>query len=343
MGYGLIGLGLLSACHKGEQEAEVTPRVPVGVTVAVLDSVTDVVTVVGRLTATPGGSALLTAPAPAVVRSVPAQLGARVRPGTPLVELDAPDLLASARTAIAQAELAERDAARQKELFAQGITSQKQADERAAAAVSARAAASGAQALLARMHVRSPIAGAVQQVAVHPGERVDAGATLIEVINSTTLDLLAQVPAAGLARLRVGQPALVLLEGASSGAPGKVAALAPAVDSLTNSGQAVIRVPNPGGALRAGSGATARITVGAARRALVIPDSALVVLGDSLNVFVVGADSVAKARVVSVGIRRAGRAEILRGLQPGERIVSSGAFGLTDGIRVVPTESPRRP
>jgi RND family efflux transporter MFP subunit len=341
----MILASLATACHKGEQETEVTPRVPVGTTVTATDTVTDVVTVVGRFTATPGGSALLTAPAPAVVRSVPAQLGARVRQGTLLVELDAPDLLASARTATAQAELAERDAARQKELFAQGITSQKQADERAAAATSARAAANAAGALLARMRVRSPIAGAVQQVAVHPGERVDAGATLIEVINSATLDLLAQVPAAGLARLRAGQPALVLPEGAPSGAPGKVAALAPAVDSLTNSGQAVIRVPNPGGELRAGAGATARIVVGAPRRALVIPDSALVVLGDSLSVFVVGPDSVAKARTVSVGVRRAGRAEIVRGLQPGERIVSSGAFGLTDGIRVVPTESapPRKP
>jgi len=334
---------LLPACTKsGEEEGEVTPRVPVTVTVTATDTITDVVTVVGRLTATPGGSALLTAPAPAVVRRVIAQLGARVGRGTLLVELDAPELVTSARSLAAQAELAERDAARQQELFRQGIVSQKQADEKATEATSARAAANAAAALLARTRVTSPIDGSVQKVGVHPGERVDAGAELVEVINSATLDLLAQVPAADLARLRVGAAALVVTEGFTAGAPARVTALAPAVDSLTNAGQAIIRVPNPLSTLRAGSAATARIVTGRQRQALVIPDSALVVVGDSLTVFVVSPDSVAHARPVDAGIRRAGRAEIRRGLSPGERVVSSGAFGLSDGMKVVPAK-PAKP
>jgi membrane fusion protein, multidrug efflux system len=341
--YQLILLTLLSACKGGgEEEAEVVPRVPVSTTVVSSDTITDVVTVVGRLAATPGGSALLTAPAPAVVRRVAVQLGARVARGALLLELDAPDLVSSARSQAAQAELAERDAARQLELFRQGITSQRQADEKAAAATAARAAANAATALLARMTIRSPIAGAVQRVEVHPGEHVDTGKELVEVINSTALDLLAQVPAADLARLKVGAVALVLTDEISAGAPGKVAALAPAVDSLTNAGQAMIRVPNPLGTLRPGAAATARIVTGARREALLVPDSALVVVGDSLTVFVVTPDSVAHARPVGVGVRRAGRAEILRGLSPGERVVSSGAFGLIDGMKVVPAE-PAKP
>ena len=344
-GYCLLALGAwllsLPACRKGEdEEAEVVPRVPVAVTTAALDTITDVVTVVGRLQSVPGGSALLTAPAPAVVRSIPVQLGTRVRAGALLVSLDAPELAASARQAAAQAELAERDAARQQELFRQGVTSQKQADEKAAEATGARASAGAAAALLARTQVRSPIAGAVQQVMVHQGERVEAGASLVEVINNATLDLLAQVPAADLQRLRPGAPAVVLIEGVTaSSAPGRVTALAPAVDSLTNAGQAMIRVPNPLGALRAGAAATARIVAGATRRALIVPDSALVVVGDSLTVFVVSTDSVAHARSVTAGIRRAGRAEILAGVTAGERVVSSGAFGLSDGMRVIATEA----
>jgi membrane fusion protein (multidrug efflux system) len=339
-GFGYLAL---TGCRKGEdEEAEVVPRVPVAVTTAALDTITDVVSVVGRLQSVPGGSALLTAPAPAVVRSIPVQLGTRVRAGALLVSLDAPELSASARQAAAQAELAERDAARQQELFRQGVTSQKQADEKAAEATGARAAANASAALLARTQVRSPIAGAVQQVMVHQGERVEAGASLVEVINSVNLELLAQVPAAELARLKVGAPALVVTEGVATGTPGRVAALAPAVDSFTNAGQAVIRVPNPLATLRPGAAATARIVTGAQREALIVPDSALVVVGDSLTVFVVSADSVAHARPVGVGIRRAGRAEILRGLRAGERIVSSGAFGLSDGMKVV-TAEPAKP
>src|ERR1043166_8692629 len=156
LGAGVLALVVVLGCHKKEEEAEVTPRVPVGTAVAASDTITDIVSVVGRLSATPGGSAQLTAPAPAVVRSVPVQLGSRVRPGTLLIELDAPDLVAGARTTTAQAELAGRDAAGQKDPSARGIPPQKQPDEKAAEAPSARAAANAAAALLARMHVRSP-------------------------------------------------------------------------------------------------------------------------------------------------------------------------------------------
>lgn len=337
----VVPLALLLGCGGGggEDEAAVTPRVPVGVEIVASDTVTDLVTLVGRLTPAPGGSALLTAPAAGVVRRILVQMGAAVSAGALLLELDVPDLEQNARAFAAQAESAERDAKRQQELFREGITSQKQAEQRGAEAVAARAQADAAQQLLARAKVRSPIAGGVQRVLTHPGERVDAGAPLIEVIDGSTLDLVAAVPAAELIRLKVGAAASVLADGASQARPGTVAALAPGVDSLTNAGQVVVRVPNAGHALRAGSGATASVTVGARHRALVIADSALVVLGDSLRVFVVGADSTARARGVTVGVRRVGRAEILAGLAAGERVVVSGAFGLTDGMRVVPQKS----
>ena len=329
----------LGGCRSEDAEVAVTARVPVGVSIAATDTVTDALNVIGRLAPPPGGSALLTASAPGVVKAIAVQIGSRVARGALLIQLDAPELEKEARTLAAQAEIAVREAARQQELLRQGITSARQADEKAAEATGARSAADAAARLLERTRIASPIAGAVQRVLVHPGERVDAGAPLVEVIGGRMLDLLAAVPGAALARVKVGAAATVRADGDPEEHAGKVAAVAPAVDSLTNAGQVVIRIPNAGGALRAGAGASGTITVGARHSALVIPDSALVVLGDSLTVFVVGADSVAKARSVSVGVRRSGRAEIVRGLAPGERVVTTGAFGLTDGMRVVPTAS----
>lgn len=338
---GLLGsLALfVASCGGGEgDEADVTPRVPVGTSIAATDTVTEVVSVVGRLTAVPGGSALLTAPAPAVVRRIPAQIGAVVRKGATLVELDAPELTTNARALAAQADIAEREAARQQELLQQGITSQRAADEKAAEATGARSAASAAQQLLARARIASPINGVVQRVLVQPGERVDAGASLVEVIDGSTLDLIAAVPAPDLGRLKVGAPASVRADGTTASQEGKVQALAPAVDSLTNAGQAVIRIPNAHGALRPGTGATALVAVGKRRDAVVVPDSAIVVVGDSMSVFVVEGDTLARVRSVTVGTRRGGRAEITAGLKAGEVVVTSGAFGLTDGMRVVPSK-----
>jgi len=334
---GLFAVG--AGCRRGEQETEVVPKVPVGILTVTADTLTDAVTVVGRLAPTPGGSALLTAPAPGVVSKVLVQVGAPVQAGTSLIELSVPELTQNARALLAAADAAERDAQRQKDLLAQGLTSQRQAEQRAAEAVAARAQASAAAALLARAHVRSPIAGGVQRVMVHQGEQVDAGKELIEIINGSTLDLVASVPAVDLARLRIGQAARVAMDGSDEARDGRLMAITPAVDSLTNAAQVIIRLSNRDGALRAGTGATGMVVTGTHQHALVIPDSALVVIGDSMTVFVVEGDTIARARSVTVGTRRNGLAEILAGLRPGERVVVSGAFGLVDGMLVVPADS----
>jgi membrane fusion protein (multidrug efflux system) len=276
-----------------------------------------------------------------VVSQILVQVGARVSKGQLLLTLDVPDLVNNARALVAAADIAEKDAQRQEQLLRDGITSAKQAEQRRAEAVGARAQASAAQQLLARARVTSPLSGGVQRVMVHLGERVEVGAQLVEVINASVLDLLALVPSAQLGGVRVGQAVTVFPDGSKDGVPGAVNAIAPGVDSLTNAAQVVIRVPNPRGDLRAGTGATALVAVGKRRDAVVVPDSAIVVVGDSLSVFVVESDTLAKVRSVSVGNRRGGRAEIKAGLKPGEVVVTSGAFGLTDGMRVVPSRVPK--
>jgi RND family efflux transporter MFP subunit len=336
----LGALALIAACHSGgDEEAAVVPKVPVGIATAVQDTLTEALSVVGRLMPTPGGSALLTAPAAGVVNQILAQVGARVSKGQLLLTLDVPDRVNNARALIAAADIAEKDAQRQEQLLREGITSAKQAEQRRAEAVGARAQANAAQQLLARTRVTSPLSGGVQQVMVHLGERVEVGAQLVEIINASALDLLALVPSAQLAGLKVGQAVTVTPDGSTERYPGIVHAIAPGVDSLTNAAQVVIRVPNPQGELRAGTGATALVAVGKRRDAVVVPDSAIVVVGDSMSVFVVEGDSVAKVRSVTVGARRGGRAEIKAGLKPGEVVVTSGAFGLTDGMHVVPSKA----
>jgi RND family efflux transporter MFP subunit len=342
----LTGLLLVAACGRAASDDAALSlsrtRVPVGLGTVLRDSLVEEQPLTGRLAARPGGAALLAAPAAGVVRAVRAQVGDRVARGQTLIELDVPELAAEAEQRSSAAAQAEREAERQRQLLADGITSARQQEEAAAAARQAGAAAAAARDLLARTRVTSPIAGRVQDVLVQPGERVDAGKALAQVIAGDTLDLMAAVPAASLARLKRGQIAQILQEGDSTPHLGWVAGLAPGVDSLTGAGEAVVRVPNPDGALRAGAGAEARVRIGVRRDALLVPDSALVLRGDSSVVFVVGADSIAHARAVVRGARQGGRSEVTGDLRPGERVVTTGAFGLEDGMRVAPAKDSGR-
>ena len=328
----------LAACGSGGDDAEqaAPARVPVALGTIVRDSLAETLTFTGRLEPRPGGGALLTAPAAGVVRAVRVQVGGRVARGTVVAELEVPELAGDAAQKAEAAAQAQREAARQQQLLSDGITSARQAEEAAATARQASAAASAAHDLLARTVITSPLAGRVQEVMVQRGERVDAGATLAQVVSPDTLDLAVPVPAPDLGKLRTGLPVEVVQDGDTAVARGWLAALAPGVDTATNAGEAVIRLPNPAGRLHPGASAGARIQLGVRTDVLVAPDAALVLQGDSTVVFVVGPDSVAHARAVTRGLRTGGRTEVRGDLRPGDRVVTTGAFGLEDGMHVVP-------
>ena len=345
--YGALPLLAIAgvSCGRGAAGDEPGGRsetlVPVKVATVARDSIVESLAMTGRHEARPGGAALLAAPAAGVVRAVRVQVGDRVARGATVVELDVPELAADARQKTSAADQAEREAARQRQLLGDGITSARQAEEAAAVAQQARAAAVAARDLLARTRIVTPIAGRVQAVLAQRGERVEAGKPLVQIVAPDTLDLVAPVPAADLRRLSPGLRAKVYQEGDTAAVDGRLAALAPGVDSLTNAGVVVVRVPNSAGRLHPGAGATARIRLGVRPQALVVPGSAIVLAGDSSVVFIVGADSVAHQRVVRRGIESGGRIQVDGNLQPGDRVVTTGAFGLQDGMRVAPSADQR--
>ena len=68
--------------------------------------------------------------------------------------------------------------------------------------------------------------------------------------------------------------------------------------------------------------------------AVAIPRSALLTGDRGTGVMVVDADSVAHQRGVETGITAGDQVQITKGLEGGERVVTTGAFGLPDGTKV---------
>jgi len=325
--------GVLLGCHGGGDGAAAVPLVRVSAAAVEQAMMPETAALVGRLVPRPGSVAVLSAPTDAVVQSVVVQVGTPVKEGDPLIILDAPELEANAVALRATADAAERDANRQAALLEDGITSRRAAEEATAAATSAAATAAAAERLLAQTRATSPLGGRVQRVLVNPGERVSAGDPLVEVIRPGLVDLVAQVPASLLVRVRPGQPATVLAEGITGSAEARVHAVAPAVDSATGAGTAILWLA-PNTVLPPGAGATATVTLGRLTSALVVPETALVLVGDSLSVFVIQPDSTVRRVGVVVQARNEGRVAVSGALQAGETVVAMGGYGLADGMKV---------
>jgi membrane fusion protein (multidrug efflux system) len=342
LGYAPL-LAVLACGSSGGDEAEVEHRVPVTIEPEEAGSLEVTEDVVGRLATPPGGEATLTAPADGVIRNIRVQVGQSVGRGQSLLTVDVPDLQAQARSQRAQSVAAEREAERQRELLAEGVTSRKQLEEATAAATAAAAAADAAERLLERTTISAPIAGSIQQIMVNTGEQVQTGTPLIQVVNGRTLTLVATVAAPTHARLRTGMDAWVRVEGVADSVEGSIEGVSPGVDTTTNAGTVVIRIRHQPPTFRPGAGASARVGVGSLKDVLLVPDSALVVLGATNTIFVVQPDSTVKAIPVQVQARSGGKVAVQGEVKSSDRVVTTGAYGLSDGMHVVPAAEAAAP
>lgn len=326
---------LLPACGGEKGDATAPPRVPVEVGIVRRDSMVVVVEAEGRLIPRPDGAATLSAPADAIVRYVGVGLGARVRRGAALLELDAPEVMAQAAALKAQAAAAATNLDRQRQLLTEGIAARRDVEDQSAASEALAAQARAAAAMEGRLHVRAPLAGVISSLPVHQGERVTAGQPLVEVVDPARVHASATVPASALADLRPGQAATLMVEGSATEWPATVEGIGGTVDSLSNTAQVTVRPRTIAPALRPGAGATIRIRAAVHRNVLVIPTAALVFVGNQATVFVVSADSIAHARPVQVIARSPTAIEVSGELTEGDRVVTTGAYGLPDSARVI--------
>lgn len=231
-----------------------------------------------------------------------------------------------AQAALTQAEQGALQVAarRQDAVAAHEVIFQKQADLGAARATAGYAV------------VRAPISGLVTRRAQNPGDMADPSAAIVEIANTGSLDLLANLPADAAAQLRPGMIALVTTE-QSHGFPstGRVASVGQ-VDPQTNLLGVRISVVNSAGKLKIGTFATAQITVRTDANAVVVPKEAVLAKESGSVVFIVGPDNVAHERKVSTGVEQGGVVEILSGVNAGARVVKLGNYELSDGAKVQP-------
>jgi membrane fusion protein (multidrug efflux system) len=120
---------------------------------------------------------------------------------------------------------------------------------------------------------------------------------------------------------------------------GKVYAIDPAYDP---NGRAIIlraRLPNRDGMLRSGMFARVTLLVEERQEAIVVPETALVPVGQDQFIFRV-VDGKALLTKVRIGQRRRGQVEVTEGLARDAVIVTEGAVKLRDGA-AVRTAAPR--
>ncbi len=201
------------------------------------------------------------------------------------------------------------------------------------------------QALFDYARIPAPFSGVVTQRYANLGTLVQAGTNsstqvlpLVRLSEDDLFRLVIPVPESYVKYIRLNDPVQVLITSLNKVVTGKVARFSVDVAEDTRTMHTEVDVPNPSHTLMPGLYAEATLMLDRKNDALTLPLQAISQTGNQATVFLVDPSGALQQRTITLGMQTATDAEVLSGLQAGERVVVSDRSGLKPGLHVKPQE-----
>jgi len=198
----------------------------------------------------------------------------------------------------------------------------------------------GAEAQLQYSEIRSPIGGVITDRPLYPGEMAAAGTPLLTIMDISQVVARAHIPQIEAVLLKRGDNATLSAPGLDEPIPGKVVLVSPALDPNSTTVEIWVQCKNPNEVLRPGTSAQITMISRTVKDALSIPAASLLTAQDgATSVMVAGNDGKAHQQTVKAGFHDGDKVEILAGLQAGQKVVGTGAYGLPDNSKIIAAEA----
>lgn len=281
-----------------------------------------------------------------LVKEINFESGQSVRKGQVLLRLDSDVEQSNMRSAIADADLARISANRQRTLIRTDAVSQAAVDKAEAELKVKEANVASLRATIEKKVVQAPFDGVLGVRKIDLGEYLQPGQAIVNLQDLSVMLADFTVSQKDLGIVQVGA-AITMATDAWPGQSfsGEVAVVEPKVDSKTGMIAVQGRFPNPDGRLRPGMFARIEVVRPAAVKVITVPVAAVSynLHGDSIFVVKDGAGGAKEATrlFVTLGDRREGKVAVLKGLDAGEMVVTSGQVKLENGSQVeIRTDNP---
>jgi RND family efflux transporter MFP subunit len=353
----LIAAAMLAGCQQPKTEtangaeAEIPPVFvgPENVAVAESTKIATGPSISGSLV--PKRSATVRAEIGGAVLALPVEQGQRVEQGQLIARLDdvgIQDAFLSARSGVTAAQnaldVAKREEDRATKLLAAGAIAERELDLAKRAVISAQAQFTDAQARLAlaqqqvaKTRILAPFTGIVSDRPASAGDIVAPGTPIATIVDATSMELEASVPAEELGSVRVNLPVTFTLSGYPSRTfQGRISRVNPVADPATRQVRVYAELAAAGTPFVSGLFATGRIAA-QSRSGITVPESAVDESGLSPTVLRVKGGKTERVEV-KIGLRDAAleRIELTSGIAAGDTVLIGAATGVSPGavIRV---------
>jgi RND family efflux transporter MFP subunit len=277
------------------------------------------------------------------------EIGSLVKKGQVLARIDATDTnlntqAAKADVSAAEAnyELAKLEVERQRKLVEKKFISQSALDVREADLKTTAAKVQQAQAQASATGNQSRYAilvadrdGVVTQVHAEPGQVVQAGEVVAQIVDTKQIEVLVAVPESHMARVKIGDKvAIKLWADREKTYVGTVREIAPAASSATRAFDIRVAFSNVDDAVKLGMTAGVRFA-DEPTKDILVPTTALTQINGKNMVWVIDKNGIANLREVKIGQFTEDGVPV-DGLHAGELVAVAGVHTFVNGQKVQP-------
>jgi len=292
-----------------------------------------------------------------LVQIVPIKSGQDVKEGELLIKLTDASDVAQLNSLKAMADLAKVINERDRQQLAIQAISKNVFDTSAADAKSKQAQVEQQMALVAKKNLKAPFTGRVGIVSINPGQYVNPGDKLLTLQTLDPIFVDFNLPQNNAELIQVGQEVIVTTDAFKDASfSGKITAVSPKVDTNTRNIQVEAQLANPDKKILPGMFANVNIKLGDQVKYLTLPQTAVTYNPYGSTVFIAkptgkkdkqGNPALEAQQVfVMTGLTRGDQVAILKGVDEGATVVTSGQLKLKNGTpliinnKVQPANSP---
>ena len=276
---------------------------------------------------------LVSAKSMGVVMQVFVKEGQQVSRGQTLAQIDNALILSSIDAMKSQVALATTVYERQKNLWNQKIGTEVQFLQAKTNKESMEKQLTSLDEQNDMTRIKSPINGTVDQLQVKPGENIAPGMPAARVVNTSDLKLTLNISEAHVTSVKVGNKTIVSIPELKKDIEARVTFVGKTIDPMSRTFAVEVKLPSYAD-LRPNMTGVAKIVYFTETSAIVVPVNVVQTVNNEKIVYVAetdGKNTVARRRVVTVVGVFDNLAQIKSGILPGEKVITFGYQGLSDG------------
>jgi RND family efflux transporter MFP subunit len=268
----------------------------------------------------------------------PFKLGDRVREGQVIIRLEDREYENSVaiESAKLNLEISEDEYNKQKSLYEKGGVTLYELRNSEVSKTTAQYNYENAELQLAKMNVIAPFSGVIVDLPYFTeGTQVPSGTEVVNLMSYSKMYLDINLPEKNISEVEIGQQALITNYTISEDTLiGHITELSPVISTETRTFKGVLEIDNPELKLRPGMFVKADIITAQKDSTVVIPKDIIMTGNRGKYVFVVGRNSTAEDRWLTIGLQNQESVEVLEGLSVNDRLIIDGYETLRDRSKV---------